>query len=95
VPKRSKTDTTQEDQNSDEDDSDNDDNDNNKPKKAPVKGRGRGKAPVRGKKIRCVTLPSPPLLLLTIPLFHRKTAAQRAAEDEVENAKGTPTHLKP
>jgi len=60
MPKCSKTDTTQEEQNSDEEDCNNDNNDNNKPKKAPVKGRGKGKGPARGKKIRCVAWPSPP-----------------------------------
>jgi len=61
-PKRSKTDTAQEEQNSDEEDSNNDNNNNNKPNKAPVKGRGKwkGKGLARGKKIRCVAWPSPP-----------------------------------
>ena len=41
-------------------------------------------------------LPRPPFTLTPLPrLFFRKTDSQRAAEDDAENAKGTPSHLTP
>jgi hypothetical protein len=58
VPKRSKTDTAQD---------DNNDSDDDKLKEAPVKGKGKGKGPARGRTIRCVALPSLSLHLLTTP----------------------------
>jgi len=57
-------------------------------KKAATKGKGK-----QGKKTRCVMYVS--VLIKSLQCFGRMTAAQRAAKDDIEDAKGVPANLTP